>query len=175
MSDAVLQLNKLFSERLAQIQRPEFGCSTGSVGIIRGCSGVNVVPESCSIDVDVRLVPGQDWAATYREIQDCVRTKSQAVAVIEWNFEDPPFIDQSFETSASAPLVLTALRAFNRTAPGVVAYGCDASKIAAEGIPTIIAGPGQIEQAHTANESIALSELDEGAALYLKFAKMLLQ
>jgi len=68
----------------------------------------------------------------------------------------------------------TALKVIGKPAPGVVAYGCDASKIAAKGVSTIICGPGQIEQAHTANESVAFSELEEGTELYVKLAKTLL-
>jgi acetylornithine deacetylase len=174
MSDACLQMNDYFDQRLSQIRRPEFGCSTGSIGIIEGGNGINIVPESCSIQVDVRLVPGQDWATTYREIQECVRTKARVVEGIEWSFDDPPLIDIPFETAASDPLVLAALKSFGKKSAGVVPYGCDGSKISAKGIPTIIAGPGQIEQGHTANESIAVAELEEGTQLYTKLARALL-
>jgi acetylornithine deacetylase len=175
MSDAVLQLNAFFGKRLAEIRRPEFGSSTGSVGIMQGGNGINIVPENCSIQVDIRLLPGQDWAATYRDIQECVRSRARIVEGIEWSFDEPPFIDIPFETPAADALVQSALAAFGRKEAGVVSYGCDASKIAAKGVPTIIAGPGQIDQAHTANESIALTELNEGTALYTKLARLLLK
>jgi acetylornithine deacetylase/succinyl-diaminopimelate desuccinylase-like protein len=174
MADAVLHLNAFFGESLSQIRRPDFGSSTGSIGTIEGGTGINIVPERCAIQVDVRLVPGQDWAATYHDIQKCVTERARLIGGIEWSFDDPPFIDFPFETTEQDPLVQSALSAFDRKAAGVVSYGCDASKIAAKGIPTIIAGPSQIEQAHTLNESIALSELEEGTMLYTRLARRLL-
>ena len=48
----------------------------------------------------------------------------------------------------------------------VVLHGCDASKLAAAGIPSIIFGPGDIAQAHTKDEFIALADLEAGTAAY---------
>ena len=56
----------------------------------------------------------------------------------------------------------------------VVPYGCDASKLAAAGIPSIIFGPGDIAQAHTEDEFIALTDLEAGTAAYTDLTLKLL-
>jgi acetylornithine deacetylase len=43
--------------------------------------------------------------------------------------------------------------------PGKVAYGTEAGSFSDYGVPTIVCGPGSIEQAHKADEYVALSQL----------------
>ena len=53
-------------------------------------------------------------------------------------------------------------------------FGCDGSKIAARDIPTIVLGPGHIDQAHTKDEYLDVKELEQGAAAYEALAVALL-
>ena len=48
-------------------------------------------------------------------------------------------------------------------------YYCDAANLAAGGIPTVVWGPGDIAQAHTADEWIALDQLERGTDLLTRF------
>jgi acetylornithine deacetylase len=54
-----------------------------------------------------------------------------------------------------------------------VNYFCDAAVLAQKGIPGVVFGPGDIAQAHTADEWISLSELERGKDLLLSFLKTL--
>jgi len=65
------------------------------------------------------------------------------------------------------------LRAANQTKSLGVDYFCDAAVLAAGGIPSVVFGPGDIAQAHTADEWISLAELERGKNLLLKFLKSL--
>jgi len=56
----------------------------------------------------------------------------------------------------------------------VTNFSCDASKIAATGVPCLVVGPGDIAHAHTATESIAVEELLQGVEAYTKIAEALL-
>ena len=49
-------------------------------------------------------------------------------------------------------------------------YGTHASRLAAVGVPSVVFGPGSIAQAHTKDEWIAISELNEAAEIYYRFA-----
>ena len=55
-----------------------------------------------------------------------------------------------------------------------MAFGCDGSKLATAGIPTIILGPGDIAQAHTKDEFIVLTDLEAGTIAYIDLARALL-
>jgi acetylornithine deacetylase/succinyl-diaminopimelate desuccinylase-like protein len=171
MAHAILELERHFTTRLTQIAAPGFGTSTGSIGLISGGSGVNIVPEHCAIQVDIRLLPGQDWRATYDEIALLSDNwLAKLTDGIRFQFDPPSVVDPSFEFPADHPLVQTACRVLDQPTPDVVFFSCDASKIAARGVPVIVLGPGDIAQAHTVDEFIALTDLEAGTEAYAKLA-----
>jgi len=174
MAHAILELERHFTTRLAQIAAPGFGTSTGSIGLISGGTGVNIVPEHCAIQVDIRLLPGQDWRATYEEIQALLRTRCQQVPDVRWQFDEPSVVDPSFEFSPEHPLVKTACAVRGQPEPDVVFFSCDASKLAARGVPVIVLGPGDIAQAHTVDEFIAVADLEAGTEAYVRLAQALM-
>ena len=174
MAHAILALENHFTTRLAQITAPGFGTSTGSIGLISGGTGVNIVPERCTIQVDIRLLPGQDAHATQEEIHALLRERCRQVADVEWQFPEASVVDPSFEFPADHPLVKTACAVLKQPTPDVVFFGCDASKIAARGVPVIVLGPGDIAQAHTVDEFIALADLEAGTEAYVRLAQALM-
>jgi acetylornithine deacetylase len=54
-----------------------------------------------------------------------------------------------------------------------VHYFCDAAVLARGGIPSIVFGPGDIAQAHTADEWISLASLDRAKAMLVRFLQSL--
>lgn len=175
MAHAILDLERHFTTRLTQIAAPGFGTSTGSIGLITGGTGVNIVPEHCAIQVDIRLLPGQDWRATYDEIVLLSDNwLAKLTAGIRFQFDPPSVVDPSFELPAHHPLVQTACRVLGQPTPDVVFFSCDASKIAARGVPVIVLGPGDIAQAHTVDEFIALADLEAGTEAYVRLAQSLM-
>lgn len=175
MAEAVLALEDFFGSELAGHNLPHFGPSTGSVGLIRGGSGINIVPEAAHIEVDVRLIPGQVGRDTWHKIQETVRESSHRVPGIAWQFDSDPFIDEAYETPADHRLVTTVCDTLGRSGSNVALYTCDASKISRAGVPSIILGPGDIADAHTANESVAVKDLEDGVDAYRKVACALLR
>jgi acetylornithine deacetylase/succinyl-diaminopimelate desuccinylase-like protein len=174
MSEAVLEVDRFFSDELATLHRTGFGSATGSFGLIQGGNGINIVPESCRASVDIRLLPGQAGEDLYRSIQQRVHAMTSRVAEIEWKFDPHPFIDPAFEVEENSPLVQIALEFLNQEQGDLVAYSCDASKVSAAGVPCIILGPGDIAYAHTADESIGVDELEAGVHLYAALTRKLL-
>jgi succinyl-diaminopimelate desuccinylase len=174
MSEALLEIDRFFSNELSTSRRMGFGSSTGSVGLIQGGTGINIVPESCRASFDIRLLPGQIGEDVYRTIRQRVYEMPSRVRDIEWKFESHPFIDPAFEVEEKGHLVQTALALLNQDKGDLVSYSCDASKISAAGIPCIILGPGDIANAHTADESIGLDELEAGVRVYAELGRKLL-
>lgn len=172
MARAVVMLEDYFQNQLAQQDDPDLGPSTGSVGLIRGGTGVNIVPDFCEVSVDIRLVPGQDPLSLYRDIQDKVRACDSSV---RWEFDSNPLVDYPFLLPENHQLVEKSCQAAERPRSQVVNFSCDASKIAKAGIPCIIYGPGDIAQAHTENESIAVADLEQGVQAYIQIAQTLLK
>jgi acetylornithine deacetylase len=52
-----------------------------------------------------------------------------------------------------------------------VPFGCDASKLSRAGIPSIVFGPGSIDQAHTADESVELDQVEAAFEFYQHFLR----
>jgi acetylornithine deacetylase len=65
------------------------------------------------------------------------------------------------------------LRLAGRNRTQAVSYGTEAGHFQLAGVPTVICGPGSIEQAHRADEWIALSELEACAAFLRRLADAL--
>jgi acetylornithine deacetylase/succinyl-diaminopimelate desuccinylase-like protein len=82
--------------------------------------------------------------------------------------------DPAFYFEPDHPAVKAICSGAGRQDSQVVNFSCDASKIAARGIPCVVIGPGDIANAHTANESIAIADLEDGLATYMRIVQTLL-
>ena len=77
------------------------------------------------------------------------------------------------ETDFKLLLVQNFLRCAGQTRPLGVDYFCDAAVLSAGGIPSVVFGPGDIAQAHTADEWISLASLERGKNLLFRFLNSL--
>jgi acetylornithine deacetylase len=73
------------------------------------------------------------------------------------------------ETAASHPMIQALLAIDPATHLAGAPWFSDAAHLSAGGIPSICIGPGSIDQAHTVDEFIEISALEEGAAIFSKF------
>jgi acetylornithine deacetylase len=77
------------------------------------------------------------------------------------------------ETDPELPLVRALMRTAGQRAPLGVHYFSDASVFARGGTPAVLFGPGDIAQAHTADEWISLRSLERATALLTRFLREL--
>jgi acetylornithine deacetylase len=77
------------------------------------------------------------------------------------------------ETDARLPLVRQFFQVAGQKNAMGVDYFCDASVLAQAGIASVVFGPGDIAQAHTADEWIARKSLENATTLLLKFLRSL--
>lgn len=141
------------------------GSPTLSVGTISGGTAVNVVPEHCECMVDRRLIPGETPDAAFEEISavvsDLLRDEDDLTATLK---------DCAVETERSEEIVSAARRAVREFTgedePEGVAYCTDGCDFSRRGIPLVVLGPGDIAQAHTADEWIEIAQLEIAAGIY---------
>ena len=165
-------VDALETDYAAQLRRRKhklLGVGTVNVGKISGGTQPNIVPDSCTVAIDRRTLPGETDAGVRREITTLLRAKKLNVKISSTKLA--PCLP--LETDAKLPLVQQFLRSTNQTKPVGVDYFCDAAVLAAAGIPSVVFGPGDIAQAHTADEWISLSELERGKNLFLYFLNSL--
>lgn len=137
--------------------------STLQTGRISGGNAVNTVPAECQIDFEFRNLPAvpadriKGLIETYLEgtIVPQMRDKLGAgTAQIAWPASVP-----AFEADETAGFTKLAREIAADHARQKVAYGTEAGIFAQAGIPTIVCGPGDIAQAHIADEFVALEQL----------------
>lgn len=148
---------------------PLLGRPTANVGTIRGGDAYNTVAESCVIGLDRRVLPG----ATERSAVSGVRAKVEAAGVdgLRYAFDVDTFGEAS-EMPADDPWVKQVGAAVAQSTgrqPGVIgmSFTTDARFMRNQaGIPTVVCGPGAVEQAHANDEWVAVDRLADATAAY---------
>jgi acetylornithine deacetylase/succinyl-diaminopimelate desuccinylase-like protein len=169
MARVVELLETDYAAQLRGRKHPLLGPATVNVGQISGGTQPNIVPASCAILVDRRTLPGESEAGVCREIAARLRAKKLNAKIS--NTKLAPALP--LETSSRLPFVCRFLRSLGQTRAEGVDYFCDAAVLSAGGIPSVVFGPGDIAQAHTADEWISLVELERGKDQLLNFLKSL--
>ena len=173
MARAVTVLERYQREVLALRPRhPLCGRPTLSVGTIRGGVGVNIVPDHCVIEVERRVLPGEEPEKARREVLAYLEGQLGAEAALE---HDPPFMEgwpmsQERNGALAERLASAARPVIGRCEPVGVPYGTDAASLAAVGIPTVVFGPGSLAQAHTVDEWLDLHQLQQATEILYRFA-----
>jgi acetylornithine deacetylase/succinyl-diaminopimelate desuccinylase-like protein len=162
-------LETQYANRLRRRRHPLLGCATVSVGAISGGTQANIVPDRCAILVDRRTLPGETETGVGREVRQFLRSRGLSARLTEGRLA--PCLP--LETDPRLALVAAFLRSSGQAGPAGVHYFCDAAVLAQAGIPSVVFGPGDIAQAHTADEWIARSSLETAQALLAKFLRSL--
>jgi acetylornithine deacetylase/succinyl-diaminopimelate desuccinylase-like protein len=158
-----------YARQLGRRHHPLLGKPTISVGFIQGGSQFNIVPARCVAGVDRRTLPGETEAAVVAEMKAWLRRHGLRAALASDKTSHCP----ALETDPRLPLVQQFLQIAGQKQPAGVNYFCDAAILAQGGIPSIVFGPGDIAQAHTADEWIARKSLQAASGLLLKFLQAL--
>ncbi len=158
-----------YAARLRRRKHPLLGTATVNVGTICGGTQPNIVPDRCAITLDRRTLPGETDAGVRREIKTFLRAKKLSAQIAGKKLA--PALP--LETNANLPLVRKFMSCVGQSKPVGVHFFCDAAVLSAGGIPSVVFGPGDAAQAHTADEWISLAELERGKDLLLKFLRSL--
>jgi acetylornithine deacetylase len=181
--NAIVQMSKVIQsfgdynqELLGRTPHPLCGHGRFTPGVIHGGVQVNMVPDTCELEVDRRTLPGETRESVYAEFHERIRGAAAGDPDFVYEITDPTWLIAPNDISPEEPVV-RALRAahcdlFGKD-PGVEAFvaGSDAPYV---GFPTVICGPGSIAQAHTTCEFVDLQEVADAARIYLHAALQLL-
>ncbi len=138
---------------------------TLQVTLIEGGTASNIVPVACRFGFEVRALPGLQIEAIEARLrafadEHCLpemhRIAPETGITIRQTNAVPPFA-----VDPAAEVVALALRLAGCNETHAVSYATEAGLFQDAGAPSVVCGPGDIAQAHTANEWIAASELDK--------------
>lgn len=137
--------------------------STVHTGTISGGTALNIVPDECRFDFEVRTLPQvspetfvaeiRDFAE--REVVPAMREVSARTGVSWDALAGFPGLD----TAADSDVVELAKQLTGDNAVAKVSFGAEAGLFQHAGIPSVVCGPGHIAQAHKPDEFVALDQV----------------
>jgi len=137
--------------------------STVQTGLIKGGHAINIVPAECEFHFEVRAVPGFDPQQVVGKLQ----TYADAELIPKMRSIQPdtgirmaplsayPGLATSPESQAAHLLALLS----GSTEFGTVAYGSEGGLFDRAGIPTVVCGPGSMDQGHKPDEFVSLEQM----------------
>lgn len=166
LARALDRLDAELVPHLATFTHPVLGRSTMNVGVIRGGSRPNIVPDLAEAEIDIRITPA--LAASGGALALLTETITRLGLPLELvnPHENPPM-----ETDAAHPMIQGLLATDPACGLAGAPWFSDAAHLSHGGVPSICIGPGSIDQAHTADEFIDLAQLEAGAEFFTKFVR----
>jgi acetylornithine deacetylase len=177
-AELVAELNRIADEMVERgdpTGRFDPPYTTVNVGTIEGGTARNILPKTCRLHWEFRGVPGLDPD----EIPQRLERFANAVALKRLNRHGPyGRIETELEIDVpglapdpGSEAEHLALRLAGRNRTVTVPFGTEAGRYQVAGIPTVVCGPGSIDQAHQPDEYITLAQMEAGAAFIRRLAQ----
>lgn len=137
--------------------------TTVHVGVFKGGTALNIVPNKCEFSLEVRNIPEVNAESVIEEIrQYAFKNLEPRMKDIDpktgFEFKYTAGV-HSFDIANDNPMVDLVLSLSGANSTEKVSFATEAGIFANEGIPTVVCGPGSIAQAHKPNEFIAKEQL----------------
>lgn len=151
--------------------------STVQTGVIKGGRALNIVPEECEFDFEVRALPGFE---------------AQAVADRLQTYAEAELLPRMRAVNAGSDIRLKPLSAYPGLATpadseaarlvallsgsddfGTVAFGTEGGLFDQAGIPTVVCGPGSMDQGHKPDEFVSVEQLRGCDAMLIRLSEYL--
>lgn len=151
--------------------------ATLTIGQMQGGTAANILAGEARVTFDLRTPPGADAKAIIAPFHQLCAAKHAQIAALY-----PECRVTLSEVANAPPMGAVAGRdneEFVRSLSGdngpsgVVSYATEGGQFGAAGFPTLICGPGSIEQAHQPDEWIAAEQMERGAQFMLRLAEAL--
>ncbi|WP_247841977.1 acetylornithine deacetylase [Pseudomonas sp. MWU12-3103b] len=138
--------------------------STVQTGVISGGKALNIVPADCRFDFEIRALPSQDPTQVAQQLQAYaeqqvlprMRAVSEHSAIRFSELSAYPGLATDAQSQAAE---LIAAFCGSREY-GTVAFGTEGGLFDAAGIPTVVCGPGSMDQGHKPDEFVSRAQLD---------------
>jgi succinyl-diaminopimelate desuccinylase len=172
--NAVEKMMKLM-ERLNSIpletEHPLLGKPTLNVGTIQGGTKINIVPDRCEIEADRRMLPNEKKEEVIEKMKETLDFLRSRDPFFQYRIEEIDFAEPS-EVNPEEEIVKIAVDAIQEVMgkkPSLRAFsGFTDSRFYINQchIPTLIFGPGEVDQSHTTDESVEVEALVKAARIY---------
>jgi succinyl-diaminopimelate desuccinylase len=143
---------------------PVMGEPTINVGTMAGGSGVNMVPDTATIGVDIRTVPGIDHARLLERLRVTLGAEAEMEVFSNlppvWTSPQAEWVERVYE--------ICRTQLGSHPEPRTATYMTDAANLlkAYAGAPTVVLGPGEPQLAHQTDEWCSMERIRQAVAIY---------
>jgi acetylornithine deacetylase/succinyl-diaminopimelate desuccinylase family protein len=159
---------------------PLVGNASITVTRINGGHADNVLPGSCDLLVDRRMVPGESEQAVKRELADLLLLGRERFGLRAEIVDYKATTGGATDTPVDSPIAqasLAASRAHGVAKPGPFGFqgGCDLVHFAGIGAQGTVIGPGDLAVAHKPDEFVPADEFITASMIYRDVAKAMMR
>lgn len=178
MSEFIMKTKERLVPELNKRVQDLVGSPTLSFGLIRGGKKVNMVADTCTMEIDRRWINNESISQIISEFKEILEEVCKDDPVLEYKIKSTlppegyfgPFIIPGSHEFVLRSKKILADQGFSSSIVGMQGW-TDGATTMHSGIPTFVFGPGNMEQAHTDTEWIEVSQLTQAVKCYLAFIK----
>ena len=175
--NAILKMNALVNQlqswKIPYTPHPLLGGCSMSINRITGGSATNIVPDTCSVEIDIRTLPGQD----HSEIINDLQTLCDDIGKTDPDFKTKISIIRAvdaLETPAESPFVKAVCQATGIAKTQAVGFTTDGPYFEKLDAPVLIFGPGDGSLCHKPDEYIEISAIEQARQAYKQIIRNVL-
>ncbi|MDD5459368.1 MAG: M20 family metallopeptidase [Phycisphaerae bacterium] len=168
--NAIYSMNAFLTELRSTdfgIEHPLFGKCSVSVNTINSGNAINVIPDKCQAQIDIRIVPGQTIKSVIAEVEKIFARLKQQDSTFDAKVEVIRHCD-GLDTDPKSDFVRKFCEVVENPRTKTVGYTTDGPCFASLGAPVIIYGAGVTELCHKPDEYIDIADLEKGKQVYKK-------
>jgi len=158
-------LNELENFKIPFVRHELLGECSMSINTIAGGEAMNIVPDKCKIEIDIRTVPGQNEQDIIDGLQKIFTKLKQRNPKFDAEVSIIRQV-QALETDTQCDFVKAFCSAVGINETTAVGFTTDGPYFASLGVPVVIFGPGKPHLAHKPDEYIDISDLKKGVQYY---------
>jgi len=159
MREAMNALTNWRAELAERHRNSAFGVPypTLNLGRIKGGDNANRICGACELHFDLRTLPGMDWDALTRDLQQQLAQALDGTG-LKWRLHPLDVVIPAYEIAADSDWVRT-LEDFTGCPAEAVAFGSEAPFLQQLGMQVVVCGPGEIALAHKPDEYVTQDAL----------------
>ena len=163
-------INALKDFKIDYPPHPIMGPCTMSINQVHGGKATNVIPDNCTINIDIRPIPGQPHESIIAQLQ----AVCDKLAAADKDFKAEIQIERSvgaMESNNNCQFIKDFSKITTGNAPITVGYTTDASNMTHLNLPITIFGAGETSVCHKPNEFVEFAEVEKAKQYYKKIIK----
>ena len=170
MIEVINEVQKKIIPILRQKNHPLVGSPVLSINIIQGGNQSNIIPNKCSITLDRRMIPGENANEILKEIDMLINKLKHKNTLLKIEREEPFIKSPPMQVDRNEKIVEVLFECISDNIlvkPKIkgARFGTDAAIFVDKGIPAVVFGPGNIEQAHSEDEWISVNQVISAAEI----------